>query len=124
MPEINFSEALALQRIGKADQARAIWKELAPDVNNIFGSQSAVYLAQSLLDSGKTDEARKSIDTFINANPPHQYWLARGFIVLSDVLRRQGNDFEADEYLRSLRTNYPGSEAEIFQMIDQRLTKK
>lgn len=124
MPEINFSEALALQRIGKADQARAIWKELAPDVNNIFGSQSAVYLAQSLLDSGKTEEARKSIDTFINANPPHQYWLARGFIVLSDVLRRQGNDFEADEYLRSLRTNYPGSEAEIFQMIDQRLTKK
>lgn len=119
--EISFSEGLALQRLGRGEEARAIWSELAPEVSDQYGARSAVYLAQSLLDAGKVSEARKSIDKFINANPPHQYWLARGFIVLSDILRRQGDKFEADEYLRSLRTNYPGNESEIFQMIDQRL---
>ncbi|MCM1482977.1 MAG: tetratricopeptide repeat protein [Muribaculaceae bacterium] len=123
MPEITFSEGLALQRLGRGGEARAVWKSIASDVTNQFGAKSAVYLAQSLLDDGHTDEASRSINTFINANTPHQYWLARGFIVLSDVLRKQGKEFEANEYLRSLRANYPGTENEIFQMIDQRLTK-
>lgn len=119
--EVKFSEALALERLGRDVEARAIWSELAPNITDIYGSQSAVYLAQSQLDHGHTDEAQKTIDKFINANSPHQYWLARGFIVLSDVLRKQGNEFEANEYLRSLRSNYPGTEADIFQLIDQRL---
>jgi len=41
--------------------------------------------------------------------------------VLSDILRAQGNDFEADAYLKSLKSNYPGEEADIFTMIDERL---
>ena len=39
----------------------------------------------------------------------------------SDILRKQGKDFEANEYLKSLQSNYPGTEADIFQMIEQRL---
>lgn len=44
--------------------------------------------------------------------------------MLSDALRAQGNGFEADEYLRSLKSNYPGTEAEIFDMIDSRLKQQ
>ena len=61
------------------------------------------------------------MNRLIDANPPHDYWLARGFILLSDVLRRKGSEFVADEYLRSLRQNYPGNESDIFRMIDERL---
>ena len=31
------------------------------------------------------------------------------------------NNFEADEYLRALRENYPGTETDIFNDIDSRL---
>ena len=61
------------------------------------------------------------MNKLIEANPPHDYWLARGFILLSDLLRRKGDTFEADEYLKSLKRNYPGTEADIFLMIDERL---
>ena len=61
------------------------------------------------------------MNNIINAEPSNQYWLARAFITLSDILRRQGQEFEADEYLKSLKSNYPGSEADIFEMIDTRL---
>ena len=61
------------------------------------------------------------MNRLIDANPPHDYWLARGFILLSDLLRRKGDTFEADEYLLSLKQNYPGNEADIFRMIDDRL---
>lgn len=42
-------------------------------------------------------------------------------MLYSDILRKQGNEFEAKEYLKSLQSNYPGHEVDIFQMIDTRL---
>ena len=84
---------------------------------------SAVALGQSLYDAGELKAARETIDALIDANPPHSYWLARGFILYSDILRRQGKEFEAREYLKSLQSNYPGKEADIQNMINQRLNK-
>jgi TolA-binding protein len=121
--EIQFSKALALSRSGNAAEARDIWKRLSADVADVYGSKSAVALAENLLESGNPEAARTVADNFINANPPHAYWLARGFIVLSDALRAQGDTFEADEYLRTLKSNYPGTEADIFEMIEKRLDK-
>jgi TolA-binding protein len=73
--------------------------------------------------AGELKQAAKTVNALIDANPPHIYWLGRSFILLSDILTAQGNTSEAQEYLRSLRENYPGSEADIFQMIDSRLKK-
>lgn len=123
LPEIRYCEARALERLGRRQEAHSIWRELSADPNTLFGARSAVGLAQSLLDSGKVNDASSVINKFINANSPQQYWQARAFIVLSDVLRKQGKDFEADEYLQALRSNYPGSETDIFEMIDKRLKK-
>lgn len=121
--EITYIRAKSLDALGRHKEARKLWKSLAAYPDNLYGSMSAVSLGQSLLDSGDLAGAQKTIDALIDANPPHSYWLARGFIVYSDILRAQGKDFEAREYLRSLRTNYPGKEPDIIQMINQRLSK-
>ena len=60
---------------------------------------------------------------FTDAGTPHEYWLARGFIVLADVYTAQGKGYLAKEYLISLRDNYPGDESDIKQMISSRLKK-
>ena len=119
--EASFTKALALSDLGKADEAVEIWKELATDTDDLTGAKSSFYLAQHYADTGRDREAKTQVTSLIDANPPYDYWLARGFILLSDILRREGNKFEADEYLRSLRENYPGSEADIFRLIDERL---
>lgn len=122
--EVLLARGLALDRLGRHDEAYAQWDELiatAPD--DISSARASVARASSMLKEGRTADAHKAIDDFINSNPPSQYWLARGFIVLSDILRAEGNDFEAEEYLRSLRSNYPGNEADIIEMIDTRLNK-
>lgn len=80
-----------------------------------------IITGQALLDAGDRKSARKVADALISSDTPQAYWLARGFILYSDILRAEGNTFEADEYLKSLRTNYPGTEADIFEMIDTRL---
>lgn len=121
--QIEFYRATALNRSGKSEEAYQIWSRLAKEPSTLFGSKSAVYLIEALTGAGQLDRADKEANAFIDAGSPHNYWYARGFIAYSDLLRRQGKDFEADEYLKALRSNYPGDEADIFEMIDSRLEK-
>lgn len=121
LPEVEFTRALALAKSNDSDGAITIWKELAKEPSGLYGTRSAYELANHYFTTGNLDIANRTAEALIDANPPHAYWLARTFILFSDILREQGSDFEADEYLRVLRSNYPGTESDIFQMIDKRL---
>lgn len=115
-------KAGAWRDYGSFDKAVENWtKAIGQAPASEFAARSCVEMAQMRLDRGHSDEARKEIDTFLDSNPPYPYWMARGFILLSDILRANGDTFEADEYLKTLRTNYPGNEQDIFRMIDERL---
>ena len=121
MAEVKFTRAMANDRLGNHDEAYKDWKSLASNTSELYGAKSAYYMGQSLFDRGLTAKAKTVADALISSDTPHSYWLARGFVLYSDILRKEGNEFEADEYLKSLRSNYPGTEADIFQMIDTRL---
>lgn len=118
--EIKFMRGMANDRLGNFESAQADWEDLAKNTSDIYGAKSAYYLGQSQLDHGHIKQAKATADRLISSDTPHQYWLARGFILYSDILRKEGNTFEANEYLKSLKNNYPGTEADIFQMIDER----
>lgn len=121
--EVLLAKALALKADGNSAEASEILSGLASRPETLPGAKAAYYYAQELFDARKTDAALEQVNRLIDSNTPHEYWLARGFILLSDINRAKGNSFEADEYLRSLRENYPGGETDIFQMIDSRLEK-
>lgn len=121
MSEVRFTRAMANDRLGNRDEAYKDWEALAANPAELYGAKSAYYMAQSLFDRGQTAKAKTAADALISSDTPHSYWLARGFVLYSDILRKEGNEFEANEYLKSLRSNYPGTEADIFQMIDSRL---
>lgn len=121
--EALFAKALALDIDGDHTEAAAIWRQMASDTDDIYGAKAAFYLAQQEFDAGETDKALKDVEALIDSDTPHNYWLARGFILLSDINAARGNRFEAEQYLISLRDNYPGSESDIFNMIEQRLQK-
>lgn len=119
--EATYTKAEAMSRTGRADEARKLWAEFADQTDNEFGARSAYALAQSQLDAGDYAAARQTAEALTGSHTPHIYWMARGFIVLSDALRAQGNDYEANSYLEALKKNYPGHEADIFEMIETRL---
>lgn len=120
--EASFDKAMALSALGDDRQAAEIWDALAADMSDLYGVKAAYYRAQRHFDAGDRDAALAEVNALIDANPPHDYWLARGFILLSDIRRAGGDSYQADAYLRSLRGNYPGNEPDIFEMIDTRLS--
>ncbi len=119
--EVTFIKALALSDQGNTAEAMTLWEELGEDADDLYGTKSLYYIALAHFDGHRDAEAKIAVNRLIDANPPHDYWLAKGFILLSDLLRREGNEFEANEYLRSLRENYPGTEPDIFREIEVRL---
>lgn len=122
--EVIFAHGMAQDMAGDHAAARADWRQIASLTDELYGAKGAYYLAESYFSQTPKDmkKAREGAEALIDAATPHTYWLARAFILLSDIHAAEGRTFEAREYLRSLRENYPGQEADIFQMIDSRLS--
>ena len=121
--EIKFSRAFAFYKQDNDSEASKLFSELAKNTNNLYGAQSAYYLAELQFNKNQLSKAEATLNSLIDAGTEHQYWLARAFILLADVYHKQGNTFEATEYLESLKNSYPGKNDDIFEMIESRLSK-
>lgn len=121
--EARFIKAQVLDSRGDTDGAMQLWLTLAADNRSIYGAKSSVTAAQALFDAGDNDKALDLVKRLVQSGSPHHYWVARGFILLSDIYAKEGKTFEAREYLDALRNNYPGTESDIFMMIDSRLDR-
>ena len=120
--EARYVRAKAYIGLGQENKALADLKELSEDTRTAQGAESKYLLAQLYYDNKEDKNAEAVLMSFIEDGTPHQYWLARGFILLADIYIRQGDDFQARQYLTSLRNNYKGDE-EIDAMIEDRLGK-
>ena len=97
-------------------------RELAKDTRNLYGAEAKYLVAQSLYDTHQYTAAEKELLGYIEQSTPHAYWLARSFVLLSDVYVAMGKDLDARQYLLSLQQNYKGDD-DIESMIESRLQK-
>ncbi|MBR3455197.1 MAG: tetratricopeptide repeat protein [Bacteroidaceae bacterium] len=115
-----FFRAASQNAMGNMQAAVQDWTTLSQDAQTEFGAQSNVLLADYAYQTAQYESAESILLKFIDSGTPHAYWLARGFILLSDVYRKTGKDVEAKQYLLSLKSNYNENE-EINRMIEERL---
>ncbi len=121
--EVTLCRALAYSNLGKQSEAMNDLRELAANTQSEAGAQAAYELAKMQFDNGDIDDAEDTLTALNNSDTPHYYWLAKGFILLCDIFEYQGKTQDAIDYLKTLKTNYPGTENEIFNEIDARLKK-
>ncbi|MDD2951843.1 MAG: tetratricopeptide repeat protein [Parabacteroides sp.] len=122
MSEARYVRAKAYISLKQENKALADLKEISKDTRTIHGAEAKYLLAQLYYDNKDDKNAETVLMNFIENGTPHQYWLARGFILLADIYIRQGDDFQARQYLTSLQNNYKGDD-EIGAMIKDRLGK-
>ena len=122
MSEARYVRAKAYISLKQENKALADLKEISKDTRTIHGAEAKYLLAQLYYDNKDEKNAETVLMNFIENGTPHQYWLARGFILLADIYIRQGDDFQARQYLTSLQNNYKGDD-EIAAMIEDRLGK-
>ncbi|MDZ7737476.1 MAG: tetratricopeptide repeat protein [Bacteroidales bacterium] len=121
--EANFMNAKSNYAMGNYDQALAGFRRVAVEVTSSEGAESKYRVAQILFMNGKTDEAENIIYEFIDQNTPHQYWMARMFLLLSDISLKNGDKFQARETLRSLKDYYQVEDDGILDEVNAKLAE-
>ena len=120
--EARHYRAQSLVKVNQMQHAVADWKVLAQDTRNVYGAEAKYRLAQYLFDTGKTADAEKEVLNYLEVSTPHTYWLARSFVLLSDIYAKLDRKLEARQYLLSLKQNYQAND-DIAGMIESRLEK-
>lgn len=120
--EAHYYRAKALLVEGQNKEAAGDLAVLAKDTRNVYGAEAKYLLAQLYFDNGETGKAEKEVLDYIEVSTPHAYWLARSFVLLSDVYMKLGRNLDAKQYLLSLQQNYQADD-DIAEMIETRLAK-
>ncbi len=118
---LRLYRAKSYQALKMNREAIADYELLAEDFSTATGAEAVVMQAQLEMEAKRLSKAKSILEKFIAKSTPQQYWLARGFILLSDIYKKEGDTFTARQYLESLEKNYPNHEDDIHEQIAQRL---
>lgn len=119
--EALYNRAKAYLGLNQQTEAAADLKVLSAETRTANGAEAKYLLANLYYEQGNLAGAEKEVMDFAKKNTPHQFWLARSFVLLADVYIKQNNDFQAKQYLLSLQKNYKTAD-EIQTLITDRLT--
>jgi TolA-binding protein len=119
--EAIFMRAKANYSLNNFDSALADFRKVATEVASIEGAESKYRAAELLYKKDQIDESEKLVSEFIDQNTPHQYWMARMFILLSDISLKKGDKLQARVTLESLRDYYTIDNDGILDEVKSRL---
>lgn len=116
-----FMNARANYSLNNFDAALSDFRKVATEVTTQEGAESKYMVAELLNRNGQTAEAEKIIQEFIDKNTPHQYWMARMFLLLSDISIKKGDTLQARATLQSLRDYYSIEDDGIIDEVKAKL---
>lgn len=118
--EAKYLKAKTLIYLKRGNEALPILRDLSQNTVSAEGSEAKYLVAQHLYDNKELDSAEKEIFDYIEKGTQHQYWLARSFVLLADIYHTRGDDYQAQQYLETLKESYSAKD-DIDDMISQRI---
>ncbi len=121
------------QEKGNATQALDWLSKLAANTNTREGSEAKFRLAEIYFNQKNIAKSEAEITDFIKKKTSYPYWLAKSFVLLSDIMVLKKDLFQARQYLTSVRDNYSGDETisllvkqklEALTLLEEQKTKK
>jgi len=104
--EATFRRAKANSSLNKLDEALIDFRKVAIEVISAEGAESKFRVAELLYKKNKVAESEKVITEFISQKTPHQYWMARVFLLFADISLKKGDVLQARATLESLKDYY------------------
>jgi tetratricopeptide (TPR) repeat protein len=108
--EANFILAKSSLANGNQDKALNAFNRTCVLIQDARAAESQYSIAWISYDRKAYQEAEKQTFELINRYASFDYWVARGFILLSDIYVGMGNTFQAKQTLQSIIDNYTGED--------------
>ncbi len=120
--EAVFVSAKAHYSLNEFDQALTDFRKTANEVVSIEGAESKYRVAEILYKKGSIDESEKVVTQFIDQNSPHQFWMAKMFLLLADISMKKGDNLQARATLQSLKEYYTVTSDGILDEVNEKLS--
>jgi tetratricopeptide (TPR) repeat protein len=120
--EATFMRAKADYSLNNFDDALRDFRKVGTEVTSVEGAESKYRVAELLNKNDKTAEAEKVITEFIDLKTPHQYWMARVFLLLADISIKKGDTLQARATLQSLKDYYKVDNDGVLDEVKAKLT--
>jgi len=119
--EASYKSAKAFIELNDPAKAIPLWRKLSGDSKSLEGAEAEYRLCEYYFSEGKMKEAESEVNEFIRKSTPHQYWLAKSFLLLAHVYEKQNDLFQATNTLKSIIENYGSKEDGIIDEANQYL---
>jgi tetratricopeptide (TPR) repeat protein len=119
--EASYKLGKSYLETGDQDEALRVLSAVARDVKNVEGAESKYLIAEILFRKDRVDESEKEILEFLDQNTTHQYWLAKTYILWSEIYMKRGDLFQAKATLQILKENYTRQDDGIMILVDEKL---
>ena len=122
MRDAIFISAKAHYSLIEFDKALADFRKTATEAVSSEGAESKYRVAEILFMKGSIEESEKVVTQFISQNSPHQYWMAKMFLLLADIGIKKGDNLQARATLQSLKEYYTISDDGILDEVKLKLS--
>ncbi len=107
--ESRFQKAKALLAMNKLDQAFDQFSAVAESVKSLEGAESKYHMVEILFLKADYEKSESEVFSFAEKNTPHQYWMAKSFILLAQIYVQKNDLFQAKATLQSVIDGYTNS---------------
>lgn len=121
--EATYIAAKSLQETGRDALAIEEYKKIADEVMSIEGAEAKYQLAVLYFQRKEFASAEKEILEFSEKTTPHEYWIARSFILWADIFVEKKEYFQAIQTLQSIIDYYEISDDGILELAKARKTE-
>jgi tetratricopeptide (TPR) repeat protein len=125
--ETRFKKAKSLLSTDRQMLALNEFQLVAKEVKSAEGAESKYRIAEIYFARKDYDNAEKEIINFSDKTTPYQYWMAKSFLLWSDIFVIKGNDFQATQTLQSIIDYYENTDDGILSLAREKykvLTEK
>ena len=116
MREAIYIKARSLQELGRDALALEEYKNIAVEVMSSEGAEAKFRVAELSFRRSDIATAEKQILEFSEKTTPHEYWIARSFILWADIFAQKDEYFQAIQTLQSIIDYYEVSNDGILDM--------
>jgi TolA-binding protein len=117
-----FMSGKANYSLNNFDDALRDFRKVGTEVTSIEGAESKYRVAELLYKKDKIAEAEKVIADFIDQKSPHQFWMAKVFLLLADISIKKGDSLQARATLQSLKDYYTTGNDGILDEVRAKLS--
>ncbi len=119
--ESGYILAKSYYNLDNFDGALPKLKKLATETQSAQGAEAKFLVSEIYYLKKSFAMAEEGIMDFISKGTPHQFWLGKSFILLSDIYSAKGDDFQAKHTLKSVVENYGNNSDGIISEASSKL---